>query len=176
LIAHRHKRHATNAACGSCFNLNTVCCDKRSARRWPIGSAGCSTVHCWCVSWRCQSGPSARTLHPAHPLPRIRLVHFVEHPLHGPIGFALCHSQPRPVLPAFDIRRRSRFQPSAAAGRVVIGCNLFGGDEAGTEWKRGRYNQQKPAKVHSHCSLRCRLAHFFGLALPSREQAASLVY
>jgi hypothetical protein len=30
---------------------------------------------------------------------------------------------------------------------------LFGGGHAGTQWKRGCYNQQKPRKMHFHCSL-----------------------
>ena len=86
-----------------------------------------------------------RALHwPGHPLLRIHLLQYVHLPLHGLSLDVLCCPQFRPVLPAFDISRRSRFQPTAAAGRVVIGCNLFGAQEAGAQWKRGCYNQQKP--------------------------------
>jgi len=60
--------------------------------------------------------------------------------LHGLFLDTLCHPHSVPVVPAFGIRRRSRL-PSFAAGRVVIGCNLFGSHEAGAQGKRGCDNQ-----------------------------------
>jgi hypothetical protein len=40
LSTNRHSPHATNAPCGSCFNLNTVCFDKRSAFAMADGFGG----------------------------------------------------------------------------------------------------------------------------------------
>jgi hypothetical protein len=73
---------------------------------------------------------------PGHPLLRIHLLQDVHLPLHSVGLYGLCYPQFRLVFSAFDISRRSRFQPSAAAGRVVIGSNLFGAQEAGGQWKR----------------------------------------
>ena len=79
---------------------------------------------------------------------------WAEASLHGPLTFALGNDAlVRPVLPAFDISRRSRFRPGAAAGRVVIGGN-FGGAHAGAHWQRNCDNKQKPCNLHCWSPLK----------------------
>ena len=91
------------------------------------------------------------------PIPLVRTLHWRPHhlphlPLHGLILCDPCHGPlVRHGLPAFGISRRPRLRSSVAAGRVVTGSNrprLLGGGHAGTQWKRGCYNQQKSRKMH----------------------------